>query len=764
MHAISFLQDMAMVMAASAVIMVLCQQLRLPVVLGYILAGLLIGPHTPPYSLVHDIGSINTLSELGVIFLLFSIGLEFSIRRLAKVGLVAFVAATVEIILMIWIGFSAGRALGWKFMDSLFLGALLSISSTTIIAKVLMDMKKIKEKFAQVILGILVIEDILAIVIIALLSGIAATGTLEVKQAGIEVIRVASFILAVLFLGFWLAPRALRFIERFESNETLIVAILGFCFGVSLAAAKCGFSVALGAFLAGAILAETEHVKKIVHLMEPIRDMFTAVFFVSVGMLLDPKVMMEFRAPILALTLVTIAAKIMSCSAATFLAGYNVTTAFKVGLGLAQIGEFSFIIARLGEDRGVTSPFLFPIAVSISGITTLTTPFLMKNNEAAVRGLSRLAPKGLGDLLGFYTSWLERAGTGSERTGAVKRHVGAELPRIGLYVVGAFGMAYAVTRMHYAAWMPRNFYWPVLGVSILPFFMGFAYAVDRIFLNVAAAFGGGEAGGFPEAHQVLHNVFRFFIILTAGLVFLAVGSFFLPSFPLTIAVAGLVLLALLFLGDSVRRAHRRVEHVVLGVFGTETGRKEEEPQDTAAHDELARLIREEYPWEVATEDFLLPYRESALNQTIRDLRLRSETGASVVCVYRGAESIPNPPAETRLLPGDVLLLMGSPDQVRAAIGFLHAKVKEPPPRAPEKIGAPHTQAFEIPAGASSAGKTLRQIKLRRRTGISVLGLKKGNLSINNPDPETLLEAGDTLILFGWPEQIEAAQRCLAAAE
>jgi CPA2 family monovalent cation:H+ antiporter-2 len=395
MHEPVLLQDMAIVLAVSAAVMVLCYGLRLPVVLGYMAAGILIGPYTPPFSWVTDIASIRTLSELGVIFLLFGIGLEFSLTRLMRVGLVSFIAATFEILFMLGIGFWLGKAFGWNFTDSLFLGAILSISSTTIIAKLMLEMGKVEAQFAQVILGSLIIEDLLAVLIIALLSGITGAGESILAQTGAAVLKMASFLAIMLLLCLGLVPRLLRTLERFKSHELTVIMALGLCFGVSLAADLWGLSVAVGAFLIGAVIAETPQAPEVIRRIEPIRDMFTALFFVSVGMLFDPKVLAQFALPIACIVLVTIIGKVASCSAATYLAGYRPDTALRVGLGLAQIGEFSFIIAAMGETSGVTSPFLYPIAVSVSGVTALTTPLLMSRADPIVAWLTRVRKKGL---------------------------------------------------------------------------------------------------------------------------------------------------------------------------------------------------------------------------------------------------------------------------------------------------------------------------------------------------------------------------------
>ncbi len=760
MHELIFLQDLALVMVISAAIMIFCHRFHLPVVLGYIVAGVIIGPHTPPFPLISDIHSIQTLSELGVIFLLFSIGLEFSFSKLAKVGLVAFTAATLEILFMIWVGFCMGRLFGWNFMNSLFLGAILSISSTTIIAKVLIETKKLKEGFAQIILGILIIEDLLAIVLIAMLSGVAATGSLEVNALLLSMARVFSFVTALLVFGFFLVPRLLRYIAKFESDEMLVITVLGLCFAVSLLTARLGFSVALGAFITGAIIAETRFAHRTVLKMEPIRDMFTAIFFVSVGMLIEPQILMKYGGPIMIIALVTIIGKLFSCSLAAFLTGSSGETSLKVGLGLAQIGEFSFIIARLGESAEVTSPFLYPTAVSVSAITTLTTPFLMKNTGAIIRGLSWLTPRPLQTALGLYTSWTGRLGENSGLKTSLWNSLKAHVPRLLFYVFAAAFIFYGGRHYQPAVpFLPHNLYWAALGLPILPLFVGVVYSVDKILGGLLTAGMGGAENRGPE-YGVIRKSLRFLTVLVAGLVFILMASTVLPPPLLVLGAAGLILISGFFLWGSLRKIHERVEKTVLGIFDQEKPLEMQERK--ARHDELVQLIQEEYPWEVITQDFILPFQKSAVNQAIRDLRLRGETGASIVAIYRGEESIPNPSAETVLLPGDVLLLMGDPNQIKAALEFLTKKIKEAPAAEIKREGAPRTAAFEVPEHSPVIGVSIRRLKLRRKTGVSILGIQRKEGAVNNPDPDTLIEPGDTLVLFGWDDQIKPAFEYLAS--
>ena len=386
-----FLQDLAVVMMVAGLVTVLFHRFKQPVVLGYIMAGVIIGPHTPPFPLIHEEETINTLAELGVILLMFSLGLEFSLRKLRQVGGTAFIAAFLEILLMVWVGYEIGRLFGWSTMDCIFLGAILSISSTTIIVKALGELGKTKERFAQLIFGILIIEDILAIAMIALLSGIAMTGSLNVGQVGTTIGKLAIFLVATLVVGLIAVPRLLGYVARFKSNEMLLVTVLGLCFGVSLLAVKLGYSVALGAFIIGAIVAEAREIHRIETLVEPVRDMFSAIFFVAIGLLIDPKMLGAYWLPILVITLAVVFGKVFTCAFGAFMGGNGSRTSLRVGMGLAQIGEFSFIIASLGLTLNVTSKFLYPIAVAVSAITTLLTPYLIKSADGLVNLFDRIA-------------------------------------------------------------------------------------------------------------------------------------------------------------------------------------------------------------------------------------------------------------------------------------------------------------------------------------------------------------------------------------
>jgi CPA2 family monovalent cation:H+ antiporter-2 len=444
-HAISFIQDLAVIMLVAGVVTILFHRLRQPVVLGYIVAGFIIGPHTPPFGLIHDEDTIKTLAELGVIFLMFCLGLEFSLRKLFKVGATAFIAAFLEIVLMIWIGYEIGRWFDWSTMDSLFLGAILAISSTTIIVKALNDLKMKNERFAQLIFGVLIVEDILGIGIIALLSGIAVSGTVSSGEVFSTVGKLSLFMIIALVVGILVVPRLLAYVATFESNEMLLVTVLGLCFGFCLLVVKLEYSMVLGAFLIGAIMAESRQLLKIERLIEPIRDMFSAIFFVAIGLMIDPAILLDYAWPIAVITVAVVLGKMVSCGLGAFIAGNDGKTSLRVGMGLSQIGEFSFIIAALGMTLQVTSDFLYPVAVAVSVLTTLSTPYLIRAADPLSHRLGAIVPQRVARVLGMYGEWLrsiQPRGQGAMLAAMIRKillQVGVNLALvIGIFLAGAY--------------------------------------------------------------------------------------------------------------------------------------------------------------------------------------------------------------------------------------------------------------------------------------------------------------------------------------
>ncbi|WP_322056679.1 cation:proton antiporter [Paraburkholderia sp. J63] len=479
---IGFIQDLAVVMVIAGIVTVLFHRLKQPVVLGYIAAGVIIGPYTPPFQLIHDEQTIQTMGELGVVFLMFSLGLEFSLRKLFQVGATAIVAALSEIVVMLWIGYEIGRAFGWAAMDSLFLGAILAISSTTIIVKALSDLGVKREPFAQLVFGILIVEDILGIAMLVLLGGIAQTGELSPGIAFVTLGKLLLFMTVSLLAGILVVPRVLGYVARVGSDEMLLVSVLGFCFGFCLLVVKLDYSIALGAFLIGAIMAESRHLQRIEHLVAPLRDAFSAIFFVTIGLMLNPLVLVDYAWPIAVISLAVVFGKLVSCGLGTFLAGRDGRTAMRVGMTVSQIGEFSFIIASLGLTLKVTSGFLYPIAVTVSAITTLTTPYLIRFADPLSQRLAHAMPPAVSNVFGLYSQWLRCLMPRSDGaqgptlfllTRRIVVQVAVNLALVSAIFIGAsYGARYALPLL--AGWVPderiqRVVLWSAALLLAIPF-------------------------------------------------------------------------------------------------------------------------------------------------------------------------------------------------------------------------------------------------------------------------------------------------------
>ena len=402
----SLISDLAVILISAGLVTLLFKWLKQPVVLGYIVAGILAGPSITQIPTVTNIESIRIWADIGVIFLLFALGLDFSFKKLMKVGGTAVIGAITIVIGMMTLGYTTGLSLGWGHMNSLFLGGMLSMSSTTIIFKAFDDMGLRNQRFAGVVFGILVVEDLFAVLLMVLLSTLAVSKHVEGMELLNSVIKLGVFLLFCLVIGIYLIPSFLKKARTFLNDETLLIVSLGLCLGMVIIATKAGFSSALGAFVMGSILAETIDAEHIEHIIKPVKDLFGAIFFVSVGMLIDPALLWEYKIPILILTLVVMTGQILFASFGVLLSGQPVKIAIQSGFSLAQIGEFAFIIASLGLSLGVTDNFLYPIVVAVSVVTTFFTPYMIRMAEPACRVADRIIPKS-------WMKFLERYSSGS---------------------------------------------------------------------------------------------------------------------------------------------------------------------------------------------------------------------------------------------------------------------------------------------------------------------------------------------------------------
>nr|WP_314494243.1 cation:proton antiporter [uncultured Pseudomonas sp.] len=575
MHAISFIQDLAVIMLVAGVVTILFHRLKQPVVLGYIVAGFIIGPHTPPFGLIHDEDTIKILAELGVIFLMFCLGLEFSLRKLFKVGATAFIAAFLEIVLMIWIGFEIGRWFGWSTMDSLFLGAILAISSTTIIVKALNDLKMKNERFAQLIFGVLIVEDILGIGIIALLSGIAVSGTVSSGEVFSTVGKLSLFMVVALVIGILLVPRLLAYVAKFESNEMLLITVLGLCFGFCLLVVKLEYSMVLGAFLIGAIMAESRQLLKIERLIEPVRDLFSAIFFVAIGLMIDPQVLVDYAWPIVVITCAVVLGKMLSCGMGAFIAGNDGRTSLRVGMGLSQIGEFSFIIAALGMTLQVTSDFLYPVAVAVSAITTLLTPYLIRAADPLSLKLGRAMPKRLGRVLSLYGEWLrsiQPQGEGAMLAAMIRRILLQVGVNLALVIAIFFSGGYFANRLGLwlSQWVSdvgqqKGLIWGAALLLSLPFLIA-AYRKLKALSMLLAEMGvtPDMAGRHTQrVRRVVAEVIPLLSLLVIFFLLSALSASILPTNELLLIIAVVAAVVVAVLWRWFIRVHTRMQIALL---------------------------------------------------------------------------------------------------------------------------------------------------------------------------------------------------------
>jgi CPA2 family monovalent cation:H+ antiporter-2 len=681
MDAHNFLSALAIVLCVAAFTTVVFQRLNRPIVLGYLLAGLLVGPHVP-FPLLADRQIIQTLSELGVILLMFSLGLEFGLSQLAKVGLTAGVTSVVQSSLMMGLGFLTGRMLGWTVRESLFTGAIIAISSTTIIAKAF-DEEGIKGPLRHLVVAVLIVEDLIGVLLMAILTAISSSGLSGLAVAK-SAMRLAGFLGGLLVVGLLVVPRAIRAVNRLNRPETTVVASVGICFAVALLAMNFGYSVALGAFIAGSLVAESGEAKEVEHRVEPLRDIFGAVFFVSVGMLFDPHLVLEHLGAVAALTGVVIVGKVLSVTLGAFLTGNGTRTSLEAGLSLAQIGEFSFIIAGLGISLGATRSFLYPVAVAVSAITTLTTPALIRFSRPVASYVDAHLPESLQTFSALYGSWIEDLRTAPRREtlgAAVKRQLGRLLVDafvvaaviIGGSLAGSRAQAWFQGKLHLGANLSRLLVEGLTLVVALPFAIGLVRLARRLGETLAvAALPHADAGRTDLAaapRRALVATLQLATLLLVGLGLVAVTEPFIPG-----AHGGLVLLALLGgLGFAFWRSagnlegHVRAGAQVIAEALVERARpKDEKPDAVGGMEARLSKVRELLPGLGDPVAVALTSGAPGVDRTLGELDLRIQTGATVLAIVRGEEEVLVPTAHERLAAGDVLALAGTHEAVTAA--------------------------------------------------------------------------------------------------
>jgi CPA2 family monovalent cation:H+ antiporter-2 len=686
-HGSHILVELVVILGAAAATTILFSVLRLPVALGYILAGVAIGPHVTIIPVVADPPLVATLSELGVILLMFSIGLEFSIRSIARAGVATALTALFEVALMVTLGYLVGRLLGWSQTEALFAGAAVGISSTMLVARAFEELK-VGADLKSIVYSVLVFEDLIAIVLLAILTGVAQGRGLSSVELALTLGKLAGFLVAMMVLGLLVVPRVVRLIAERGRPETLLVSSLAICFGMAGLAEHAGFSVALGAFLAGVLVAESGKAHQVEGLIHPFRDVFAAVFFVSVGMTIDPAQIAAHPVPVLALTLLVIAGKTLGVSLGGFLAGQGVYRSVRAGLTLTQVGEFSFILITVGVKAKVVGAHLFPVVVAASCFTAFTTPWMIKTSDRSARWLDHHLPRPLTTLVTLYEGWIaslgsrdraaKAAGTGESLARRLRRPLAILLADAIAFVAVVIGIPTFGPRLADeltdAAQLDERLAALIVvgGAAALAalFLLGVIRRVLSLALvlarEVIPARPSGEVDLGAAPRRALRVTLSLGLALLLGVPIAAITQPFVPGGPAVIValVAFIVLAARRAIRDldgHVRAGSALIVEVLARQATADQEPKDPEPAETL-HQASALL-----PGITELTPVTLTPTCRATGKTLASLDLRARTGATVLALRRDGVATAQPSPHETLRVGDVLALTGSAESVAAAL-------------------------------------------------------------------------------------------------
>jgi CPA2 family monovalent cation:H+ antiporter-2 len=715
-HLAPLIRDLAVILGVAGLISLFFTRIRQPVVLGYILAGIVIGPHTPPFQLVTDLPSIRTWAELGVIFLMFTLGLEFSFRKLGRVGLSAGITATLEVLFFLPVGYWVARALGWGRMDGLFLGVMLAISSTTIIIKALEELKLKKHRFAELIFGVLIVEDLFAILLLVGLGTIASQHSFAPITLLMAALKLFLVVGGWFICGYLVVPRFMRYVGRIGSDEVLTLLSLGLCLSLVVFAHYFDYSTALGAFIMGSILAESSVLPRIERNMASLRDLFGAIFFVSIGMLIDPKVLWEHKGTVVILSLVTIVGKIVSTGLGSLISGQSLSNSVQVGFGLAQIGEFSFIIAQLGVTLRVTSDFLYPIAVAVSAVTTFTTPYLIRVSGRAAVGFDRSLPQWMRKAINQYAAHSEglRAGGKDERLFLQKT----------MLRWGINGLTTSVLFVLTAQWVLPLLSGKFSGQPGLGSALGWLVAVliSSPFIWAMLAASRTSLNQNPLFCWALRGGTAIWVILLSA-EFFRIRTMLFSAFIV-------LLVGFLIFRRRLEQAYRWFETRFLSSFA-ET--------KSANFGHLA-------PWEAHLVTLEVHPNSPVILKTISELAFRVRFGVNIIAIQRGKKAIIPPLPDDIVLPSDQLILLGTDQQVGRVQQELDTDGNLE--HGLEDSAAYGLRQVEIHSASAFVGKTIRQSGIREQHHAMVVGLERAGKRTINPDSEVLLQEGDLLWIAG----------------
>lgn len=753
MHGTHFIQDLAIVIMVAGLVGWICQRLHLSVVVGYLVAGMVVGPHTPPFALVSDNARIETLSQVGLVFLMFSIGMRLSLRRLRRLGLSLLIATGVGAVGMFNLSRLAGTLLGWNPAESLFLAGMLMVSSSAIISKVLQETGATHDKAGQLAMGMTVLEDVVAVVMLTLLHSLAQIGGTRAVPLGETLGLFGAFVVLAGIGGLLFVPWLLRKLSISAAEEIQTLMVAGLLFMIALLAARAGYSLALGAFLLGAIVAETPHRTQVDRTFEGLRDVFSAVFFVAIGMQINLSQFGQTAWLILGIALLAIVGRSAACALGLLATGTGIKDSLRVGMMVTPIGEFSFIIAQIGVTAGVVPERFYTLAVGISLLTMLAAPVLTRHSEGISAWAVKREPKALDDWIAYYHRLLDRLQQRAKRN-QLWQLSRKRLAQIGVEILFVTGLLvfseqiFAMVERHLGRdWIfPHGLeivFWTVLILIVLPPLVAIWRNISALTLLYAQV----SVSGYPRAVV-------FAPLVEKGLKALAgIGLFLWLSavLPLGGVARWLLLVIALIAAAALALFWRR-----LIFWHSEMEVELNEILDSGGHKAggtAAPWLRPHGDWNLNVSECILPDLADSSGRAISELGLRSKFGCSVVGIERQGYMIVNPPPESALYPRDRVLLLGSTLQVAAAREFL-TKVSGTAPAA-AGFDEVRMEALTVPAHSRRIGRTLAEIAPGRQLGVQIAGINRGGDRILNPGAHEKLQAGDELLVLGNPEQIGA---------
>ena len=737
-HLPTLITDLALILGAAGLMTLIFKRLKQPLVLGYIVAGIIAGPHLTLTPSVIDTANIQTWADIGVVFLLFALGLEFSFKKLMKVGGTAVIAAMTVILGMVLLGYVAGIAMGWKLMDSIFLGGMLAMSSTSIIYKAFEDLGLRTQRFTGLVFGILVIEDLVAIVLMVMLSTMAVSKNFEGAEMAYSIGKLIFFLLLWFVTGIYIIPTFFRRTRLLMGEETLLIVSLGLCLSMVVFASYVGFSSALGAFVMGSILAETIEAETIEHIVKPVKDLFAAIFFVSVGMMVDPGVIAEYIWPVIIITLTVLIGQSTFGTFGVILAGQPLKTAMQSGFCLTQVGEFAFIIAGLGTTMKVTSDFLYPIVVAVAVITTFLTPYMIRAAEPAYPFVEKHMPRKWKRFMKHYASGTRVVNQESNW----KRLLTALLRIVVIYsvvivaiIILSFHSLVPLIQMH----LPGFWGSLLCAVIILLLLSPFLRAIVAKKNHSAEFRALWEDGYFSRAYLVSLVLFRF--VLAIGYVMVVIMTLFKASTALLVGIAGVVV-AGMFYSRYLKKQSIQIERHFLRnfrlreVYGRHSGLRV--PPRFAGH-LLSRDLH--------LTDFIIPGESLWAGCTLEELALGTRYGIMVVAIFRGQNCMNIPGGKERLYPQDRIQVIGSDEQLKQFGEKLQDMIL-PPSDSDLTQSEVCLKQFELTPASLFCGKSIRESGIREIYKCVVVGLERGEASLRNPEANTVFQAGDLVWVVG----------------